>query len=106
MSPAIEVRHLSKRYRLYAERRDSLRERFVRRGGSQYEDFWALRGIDFTVEPGQTVGIIGHNGSGKSTLLRLMAGIHRPTEGSVVTRGRLGSLLELGAGFHPSLTCR
>ncbi|HKY56797.1 MAG TPA: ABC transporter ATP-binding protein [Aeromicrobium sp.] len=106
MSPAIEVRHLSKRYRLYAERRDSLRERFVRRGGSQYEDFWALRGIDFTVEPGQTVGIIGHNGSGKSTLLRLMAGIHRPTEGSVVTRGRLGSLLELGAGFHPSLTGR
>jgi ABC-2 type transport system ATP-binding protein/lipopolysaccharide transport system ATP-binding protein len=75
-------------------------------GGSQFEDFWALRSVNFEVEPGQTVGIIGHNGSGKSTLLRLMAGIHRPTAGSVVTRGRLGSLLELGAGFHPSLTGR
>ena len=75
-------------------------------GGSQFEDFWALRNVDFVVEPGQTVGIIGHNGSGKSTLLRLMAGIHRPTGGSVVTRGRMGSLLELGAGFHPNLTGR
>lgn len=106
MRPAIEVSHMSKRYRLYTERRDSLRARFVRMSGSQHEDFWALRDIDFTVEPGQTVGIIGHNGSGKSTLLRLMAGIHRPTEGSITTRGRIGSLLELGAGFHPHLTGR
>jgi lipopolysaccharide transport system ATP-binding protein len=106
MKPAVEVRNVSKRYRLYAERRDSLRERFVRMGGTPYEDFWALRTINFTVEPGQTVGIIGHNGSGKSTLLRLLAGIHRPTKGSVVTRGRLGSLLELGAGFHPNLSGR
>jgi ABC-2 type transport system ATP-binding protein/lipopolysaccharide transport system ATP-binding protein len=106
MKPAIEVRNVSKRYRLYTDRRDSLREWFVRMGGSQFEDFWALRNVDFVVEPGQTVGIIGHNGSGKSTLLRLMAGIHRPTGGSVVTRGRMGSLLELGAGFHPNLTGR
>jgi ABC-2 type transport system ATP-binding protein/lipopolysaccharide transport system ATP-binding protein len=106
MRPAIEVRNMSKRYRLYAERRDTLRERFVRMGSSQFEDFWALRNIDFTIELGQTVGIIGHNGSGKSTLLRLMAGIHRPTQGSVITRGRIGSLLELGAGFHPNLTGR
>ena len=82
MKPAIEVRNVSKRYRLYTDRRDSLREWFVRMGGSQFEDFWALRNVDFVVEPGQTVGIIGHNGSGKSTLLRLMAGIHRPTGGS------------------------
>ena len=106
MKPAIEVRNVSKRYRLYTDRPESLRERFVRMGGSQFEDFWALRNVDFIVEPGQTVGIIGHNGSGKSTLLRLMAGIHRPTGGSVVTRGRMGSLLELGAGFHPNLTGR
>ncbi|HUQ00566.1 MAG TPA: ABC transporter ATP-binding protein [Aeromicrobium sp.] len=106
MTPAIEVRSLSKRYRLYTERRDTLRERFVRRGGSQFSDFWALRDIDFEVPAGQTLGVIGHNGSGKSTLLRLMAGIHRPTVGSVVARGRVGSLLELGAGFHPDLTGR
>jgi ABC-2 type transport system ATP-binding protein/lipopolysaccharide transport system ATP-binding protein len=106
VKPAIEVRSLSKRYRLYTERRDTLRERFIHGGGSRFEDFWALREVNFDVPPGQTMGVIGHNGSGKSTLLRLMAGIHRPTTGAVVTRGRVGSLLELGAGFHPDLTGR
>ena len=106
MKPAIEVRSLSKRYRLYTERRDTLRERFIHAGGSKFEDFWALRDVEFDVPRGQTMGIIGNNGSGKSTLLRLMAGIHRPTTGAVVTRGRIGSLLELGAGFHPDLTGR
>ncbi len=104
--PAIRVEHVSKRYRLYTDRRTSLRERFVRMSGSAYEDFWALRDVSFEVERGQTFGVIGHNGSGKSTLLRLMAGVHRPTEGTVKTRGRVGALLELGAGFHPDLTGR
>lgn len=104
--PVIQVENVSKRYRLYTERRTSLRERFVRMKGSVYEDFWALQNVSFDVQPGQTFGVIGHNGSGKSTLLRLMAGVHRPTEGTVTTRGRVGALLELGAGFHPDLTGR
>lgn len=104
--PAIQVENVSKRYRLYTERRTSLRERFVRMKGSAYEDFWALQSVSFDVERGQTFGVIGHNGSGKSTLLRLMAGVHRPTEGTVTARGRVGALLELGAGFHPDLTGR
>ncbi len=104
--PAIQVENVSKRYRLYTERRTSLRERFVRMTGSAYSDFWALQNVSFNVERGQTFGVIGHNGSGKSTLLRLMAGVHRPTEGSVTARGRVGALLELGAGFHPDLTGR
>ena len=106
MKPAIEVRSVSKRYRLYTERHETLRERFIYMRGSKFDDFWALRDVDLEVPQGQTLGVIGHNGSGKSTLLRLMAGIHRPTTGSVVTRGRVGSLLELGAGFHPDLTGR
>jgi len=104
--PAIQVDGVSKRYRLYTQRRTSLREQFVRMRGSAYEDFWALRDVSFEVERGQTFGVIGHNGSGKSTLLRLMAGVHRPTEGTVTARGRVGALLELGAGFHPDLTGR
>ena len=104
--PAIQVENVSKRYRLYTDRRTSLRERFVRMKGSAYEDFWALQNVSFDVERGQTFGVIGHNGSGKSTLLRLMAGVHRPTDGTVTVRGRVGALLELGAGFHPDLTGR
>lgn len=104
--PAIRVHNVSKRYRLYTERRTALKERLVRMSGSAYEDFWALKGVSFDVERGQTFGVIGHNGSGKSTLLRLMAGVHRPTEGTVTARGRIGALLELGAGFHPDLTGR
>jgi ABC-2 type transport system ATP-binding protein/lipopolysaccharide transport system ATP-binding protein len=104
--PVIQVENVSKRYRLYTERRTSLRERFVRMTGSTYEDFWALRNVSFEVDRGQTFGVIGHNGSGKSTLLRLMAGVHRATEGTVTARGRVGALLELGAGFHPDLTGR
>jgi len=104
--PAIRVENVSKRYRLYSERRTSLKERLVSMSGSSYEDFWALQDVNFDVERGQTFGVIGHNGSGKSTLLRLMAGVHRPTSGSVTARGRVGALLELGAGFHPDLTGR
>jgi lipopolysaccharide transport system ATP-binding protein len=105
-APAIEVRDVSKRYRLYSQRHTSLRERFVRMSRASYEDFWALQDVNFQVERGHTFGVIGHNGSGKSTLLRLMAGVHRPTEGKVIARGRVGALLELGAGFHPDLTGR
>ena len=102
---AIEVSDLSKHFRLATERRDSLKERFVR-GSGRYEEFWALRDVSFQVERGTTFGLIGHNGSGKSTLLKILAGIYRPTSGSVAANGRISALLELGAGFHGELTGR
>jgi lipopolysaccharide transport system ATP-binding protein len=104
--PAITVDGLSKRFRLYTDRRSSLKERFVRGQASSYDDFWALRDVSLEVPQGSTYGLIGHNGSGKSTLLKLMAGIHRPTSGTVTASGRISALLELGAGFHPELSGR
>ena len=73
---------------------------------SRAEDFWALRDVALDVGEGSTFGLIGHNGSGKTTLLKCVAGILRPTSGTIRQRGRLAALLELGAGFHPELTGR
>jgi ABC-2 type transport system ATP-binding protein len=104
---AIEVDAISKRFRLSNDRSNSLKERAVklgRRGGRS--DFWALQDISFDVPQGTTIGLLGHNGSGKSTLLKLIGGILRPTSGEIRRVGRLASLLELGAGFHPDLTGR
>jgi ABC-2 type transport system ATP-binding protein len=108
MGAAIEVRGVSKRFRLYHEHYGSLKERAIHFGRVPYEDFWALSqgGLDFEIEQGTTVGLLGHNGSGKSTLLKCVAGIIQPTQGEIVTHGRLAALLELGAGFHPELTGR
>ncbi len=106
MGAAIEVRDVSKRFRLYHERYSSLKERAMHLGRIPFEDFWAARDISFEVAEGSTVGILGHNGSGKSTLLKCIAGILQPTSGEIVTRGRLAALLELGSGFHPELTGR
>jgi ABC-2 type transport system ATP-binding protein/lipopolysaccharide transport system ATP-binding protein len=103
--PAVHVDQVSKKFRLSSDRRTHLKELFVR-GRNHYEEFWALRDVSLTVEPGTTFGLIGHNGSGKSTLLKLMAGIHRPTSGTITHSGRISALLELGAGFHPELSGR
>jgi homopolymeric O-antigen transport system ATP-binding protein len=102
---AIEVRELSKKFKIATERRDSLKERFVK-GSGRYDEFWALRDISLAVPRGSTFGLIGHNGSGKSTLLKTLAGIYRPTSGSLHTSGRISALLELGAGFHGELSGR
>lgn len=75
-------------------------------GKKTREWFWALKDIDITIKPGETVGIMGPNGSGKSTLLKLIAGVSRPTEGKIETAGRVAPLIELAAGFHPELTGR
>ncbi|MDX6220621.1 MAG: lipopolysaccharide transport system ATP-binding protein [Frankiales bacterium] len=106
MADAIEVSGVSKRFRLYNDRKSSLKERVVRREGSSHTDFWALRDISLSIAEGSTFGLIGHNGSGKSTFLKLLAGIHRPTTGDISVRGRVSALLELGAGFHPELSGR
>jgi ABC-2 type transport system ATP-binding protein len=103
---AVEVNGVSKRFRLYHERNQSLKAAFMRGRRAKYDEFWALRDVSFEVSAGKTYGLIGHNGSGKSTLLKCMAGILVPDKGSLQTRGKVSALLELGAGFHPELSGR
>ncbi|HEY5024023.1 MAG TPA: ABC transporter ATP-binding protein [Acidimicrobiales bacterium] len=103
---AVDVVDVTKRFRLYTEKYQSLKERFLHAGRNPYQDFYALRDINFEIPEGQTVGILGRNGSGKSTLLKCVSGILQPTKGKVVVRGSLAALLELGAGFQPELSGR
>ena len=103
---AIVVENLSKKFKLSSYKVRSIKEAVLHLGRTSYDDFWALKDISLSVEEGQTIGILGHNGSGKSTLLKCVAGILKPTTGEVRLRGRIASLLELGAGFHPDLTGR
>jgi ABC-type polysaccharide/polyol phosphate transport system ATPase subunit len=102
----IEVAGVSRRFRVYPREAQSLRDLVVARGRGKPTDIWALRDISFTIEPGSAVGLVGRNGSGKSTLLRILAGIIKPTSGTARAGGRVASLLELGAGFHPDFTGR
>jgi ABC-type polysaccharide/polyol phosphate transport system ATPase subunit len=102
----ISVEGVSRRFRVRAQQARTLKDLFVLRGRTQPTDVWALRDVSFGVAPGEAVGLIGRNGSGKTTLLRLVAGIIKPTSGRVRAEGRVGSLLELGAGFHPDFTGR
>jgi lipopolysaccharide transport system ATP-binding protein len=104
--PAVVVDHVTKEFKLYRDRRTSLKERFTKRRPSRFEMFKALDDVSLEVPAGSTYGLIGSNGSGKSTLLKLMANIHRPTKGSISHSGRISALLELGAGFHPELSGR
>jgi lipopolysaccharide transport system ATP-binding protein len=124
MPPILEIRNLSKEYRLgrSVERTENFREFLKRKltaplralGGTNRADgkiikderFWALRDVTFDVAEGEVLGIIGRNGAGKSTLLKVISRITDPTKGSVVVRGRMASLLEVGTGFHPELTGR
>jgi ABC-2 type transport system ATP-binding protein len=104
--PALEIIDVTKRFKLYADKSQSLKERVIRIGRNPSKPFWALKGVSIDVREGETVGLLGHNGSGKSTLLKCVAGTLRPTSGTIRSRGRVAALLELGAGFHPDLTGR
>jgi ABC-type polysaccharide/polyol phosphate transport system ATPase subunit len=105
--PAIQFQQVSKRFKLNASRPRSFLEVVTRRSiGLNSDEFWALRDVSFEIKPGETVGLIGPNGAGKSTILKLISRIIHPSGGKVMSRGRIASLLELGAGFHPDLSGR
>jgi ABC-type polysaccharide/polyol phosphate transport system ATPase subunit len=103
---AVTVEDVSKRFRLYHERNQSLKAALMRRKRAVYEEFWALRDVSFEVPVGSSFALIGHNGSGKSTLLKCMAQILRVDAGRIAVNGKVSALLELGAGFHPELSGR
>jgi ABC-type polysaccharide/polyol phosphate transport system ATPase subunit len=102
----IVVDGLWKKFRLFTDRNQSVKGQLVTRSRARYKDFWALKDASFTVESGESLGIIGANGCGKSTLLKCLTGIYQPTKGKVAIDGRVSALIELGAGFHPELTGR
>src|SRR2546423_2537894 len=124
MKPVLEIRDISKEYKLgeqHARKVDNIREllqrsvkapfaRLTGRNGDapklELRSFWALKNISFDINQGDVIGIIGRNGAGKSTLLKVLSRITSPTSGQVIVRGRLASLLEVGTGFHPELTGR
>jgi lipopolysaccharide transport system ATP-binding protein len=113
-NPAIRIENLGKRYRIGERNRQrSLRDVLARIASrdrhspaSEHQHIWALRGVSFDIPHGQVTGIIGRNGAGKSTLLKILSRITRPTEGRAEVWGKVGSLLEVGTGFHPELTGR
>ena len=105
---AITVSHLDKRFKIPHEKKTTLLENIVglMRRRVSYEEFWALKEVNFKVENGESLGIIGDNGSGKSTLLKVIANILRPDRGKIGVSGRIAPILELGIGFHPDLTVK
>ena len=107
-SPAITVSNVSMMFNLSKDKIMSLKEYVVKAVKRQlfYEEFWALKDVSFTVGKGEVFGVMGLNGAGKSTLLKIIAGVFRPTKGTVTVNGELAPLLELGAGFDPEFSAR
>ena len=103
---AIKVSNVKKQFRVYLDKGSSLKERFLSFKRNKYEVRTVLNGVSFEVGRGEAVGLIGHNGCGKSTLLKLLTRIMYPNEGNIEMNGRVSSLIELGAGFHPDMSGR
>jgi ABC-type polysaccharide/polyol phosphate transport system ATPase subunit len=103
---AVRAHLLSKKFRQQPERRTNLKERFVRGRGGEVTEFWPMRDVTFELSRGESLGILGRNGAGKSTALKVLAGIYRPTSGELSVSGRVSTLIEMGAGFHPELSGR
>ena len=105
---AIKVNDVSMRFNLSKEKHESLKEYFMAmvKGKLQFDEFYALKNVSLTVEPGDFYGLVGLNGSGKSTLLKVIAGVYKPSSGSVSVNGTIAPLIELGAGFDMDLTAR
>ncbi len=103
---AIEVRNVTKKFKIFLDKGNTIKERMLFSRRRKYEDRHVLKGISFDVKKGEAIGLIGHNGCGKSTTLKLLTKIIYPDTGSVEIKGRVSSLIELGAGFHPDLSGR
>ena len=101
---AINIEHISKVYKLYRGRADRLKDALHLTRRQTYQDYYALSDVNFTVQKGETVGLIGTNGAGKSTLLKIVTGVLTPSGGQVEVNGRISALLELGAGFNNEYT--
>ena len=103
---SIELVNVKKKFKIYADKGNSMKDKMLFWKRNQYEDHWVLDDISFSIKKGEAVGLIGSNGCGKSTTLKLINKIMYPTDGKVKVNGRVSSLLELGAGFHPDMTGR
>lgn len=103
---AVRVENVSKSFRMYHERNQTLKSAIMRGRRSVHEDFWALKDVSFDVPAGSTFGLIGSNGSGKSTLLKCLANIYHPNTGTVSHYGKMAAMLEVGSGFHHELSGR
>ena len=102
----ISVRNVKKMFRVYRDRGNTLKDRILFAGRRRYEEHWVLNGVSFEVKRGEAIGLIGQNGCGKSTTLKMLTKILYPDEGTIEMKGRVSSLIELGAGFHPDLSGR
>ncbi|MDE6679293.1 MAG: ABC transporter ATP-binding protein, partial [Ruminococcus sp.] len=102
----IDVSNITKKFRIYFDKGGQLKEKLLFRKRNRYEEREVLKGISFQVRKGEAVGLIGHNGCGKSTTLKLLTKIMYPDSGEIIMQGRISSLIELGAGFHPDMSGR
>ncbi len=103
---AIEVRNITKSFKVYMDRSNNVKDFIIHRNRRRYENRQVLKGISFEIKKGEAVGLIGHNGCGKSTTLKLLTKIMYPDSGTIEMKGRVSSLIELGAGFHPDMSGR